>query len=157
MHKEFQRAEKSVCRTCVSNSVKSWENKCDRPMVGIRRTRVPHEVLSASTPRTRGAKKTNLPEKNTRTYVPLAAVRFHFLFLFRSGVFLLGVCSLEGVPLEMLDNTFIEMIKASVDKPLPITVYNYKSMTTRCEKRADEAQRPPLGRGGGGAGGQALS
>lgn len=33
----------------------------------------------------------------------------------------------------MLDNTFIEMIKASVDKPLPITVYNYKSTTTRCE------------------------
>lgn len=39
-----------------------------------------------------------------------------------------------GVPLEMLDNTFIEMIKASVDKPLPITVYNYKSMTTRYER-----------------------
>lgn len=30
-----------------------------------------------------------------------------------------------------LNNTFIEMIKASVDKPLPLTVYNYKSMTTR--------------------------
>lgn len=25
------------------------------------------------------------------------------------------------------------MIKASVDKPLPLTVYNYKSMTTRYE------------------------
>lgn len=36
-----------------------------------------------------------------------------------------------GVSLEKLDNTFIEMIKASVDKPLPITVYNYKSMTKR--------------------------
>lgn len=35
----------------------------------------------------------------------------------------------------MLDNTFIEMIKASVDKPLPITVYNYKSMTKRCAKQ----------------------
>ncbi len=34
----------------------------------------------------------------------------------------------------MLDNTFIEMIKASVDKPLPITVYNYKSMTKRWAK-----------------------
>ena len=44
------------------------------------------------------------------------------------------VAFVEGVPLEMLDNTFIEMIKASVDKPLPITVYNYKSMTTRCDK-----------------------
>lgn len=38
---------------------------------------------------------------------------------------------LAGVSLEKLDNTFIEMIKASVDKPLPITVYNYKSMTKR--------------------------
>lgn len=44
-----------------------------------------------------------------------------------------------GVPLEMLDNTFIEMIKASVDKPLPITVYNYKSMTTRCERKMRRA------------------
>lgn len=37
----------------------------------------------------------------------------------------------------MLDNTFIEMIKASVDRPLPITVYNYKSMTKRfvCVKK----------------------
>ncbi|CAN0458065.1 unnamed protein product, partial [Ectocarpus sp. 12 AP-2014] len=41
------------------------------------------------------------------------------------------IVAADGVRLEVLDNTFIEMIKASVDKPLPLTVYNYKSMTTR--------------------------
>lgn len=41
------------------------------------------------------------------------------------------IVAADGVSLEKLDNTFIEMIKASVDKPLPITVYNYKSMTKR--------------------------
>lgn len=49
----------------------------------------------------------------------------------------------------MLDNTFIEMIKASVDKPLPITVYNYKSMTTRCEATRTVTYFPPWAGGAG--------
>ena len=31
----------------------------------------------------------------------------------------------------MLDQTFVEMIKASENKPLPLTIYNIKSETTR--------------------------
>jgi GRASP55/65 PDZ-like domain len=37
----------------------------------------------------------------------------------------------SGVPFTKLDNTLIEMIKASQDMPLPLTVYNYKSQSLR--------------------------
>ncbi|CAN0226581.1 unnamed protein product, partial [Discosporangium mesarthrocarpum] len=41
------------------------------------------------------------------------------------------VAANAGLPLRALDNSFIETIKGSVDKPLPLTVYNYKSQTER--------------------------
>lgn len=37
----------------------------------------------------------------------------------------------NGIPLKSLDTTFIELIKASEDKPLPITVYNIKNHSVR--------------------------
>ncbi|CAN0452243.1 unnamed protein product, partial [Phaeothamnion confervicola] len=37
------------------------------------------------------------------------------------------IVAANGVPLRTLDNTFIELIKSSQDKQLPLTVYNYKS------------------------------
>jgi hypothetical protein len=37
----------------------------------------------------------------------------------------------NGIPLKSLDTTFIELIKASEDKPLPITVYNIKNRSLR--------------------------
>mmetsp|Transcript_7952 Transcript_7952/g.10589 ORF Transcript_7952/g.10589 Transcript_7952/m.10589 type:complete len:439 (+) Transcript_7952:172-1488(+) len=41
------------------------------------------------------------------------------------------IVAANGVPLRALDNTFIEMIKASEEKPLPLTVFNYKAMASR--------------------------
>jgi hypothetical protein len=41
------------------------------------------------------------------------------------------IVAANGVPLTALDNTFIELIKASEDKPLPLKVYNCKSRTFR--------------------------
>jgi hypothetical protein len=41
------------------------------------------------------------------------------------------IVAANGVPLATLDNTFIELIKASEDKPLPLKVYNCKSHTFR--------------------------
>ena len=45
--------------------------------------------------------------------------------------FLDFIVSANGVPLTTLDNTFIELIKASEDKPLPLKVYNCKSKSFR--------------------------
>jgi len=36
------------------------------------------------------------------------------------------IVAANGVPLKCLDGTFIELIQASEDKPLPLTVYNWK-------------------------------
>eukprot|EP00639_Heterosigma_akashiwo_P037919 CAMPEP_0194709644 /NCGR_PEP_ID=MMETSP0296-20130528/2410_1 /TAXON_ID=39354 /ORGANISM="Heterosigma akashiwo, Strain CCMP2393" /LENGTH=221 /DNA_ID=CAMNT_0039607039 /DNA_START=104 /DNA_END=766 /DNA_ORIENTATION=+ len=41
------------------------------------------------------------------------------------------IVAANGVPLRQLDSTLVEMIKASEDRPLPLTIFNYKSMTTR--------------------------
>ena len=41
------------------------------------------------------------------------------------------IIAANGVPLKTLDSTFIDLIKASEDKPLPLTVYNCKASTTR--------------------------
>jgi S1-C subfamily serine protease len=41
------------------------------------------------------------------------------------------IVAANGVPLRTLDSTFVEIIKASEDKPLPLTVYNCKSHTLR--------------------------
>ena len=41
------------------------------------------------------------------------------------------VVAANNVPLRTLDSTFIEMIKGSNDRPLPLTIYNLKSETTR--------------------------
>lgn len=41
------------------------------------------------------------------------------------------IVSANGVPLTTLDNTFIELIKNSEDKPLPLKVYNCKCKTVR--------------------------
>lgn len=45
--------------------------------------------------------------------------------------FLDFIVAANGVPLNTLDSTFIELIKASEDKPLPLNVYNCKSKTVR--------------------------
>eukprot|EP01038_Epipyxis_sp_PR26KG_P005141 gene5141-7160_t len=37
----------------------------------------------------------------------------------------------NGIPLRSLDTTFIELIKASEDKPLPLTIYNCKNHSIR--------------------------
>eukprot|EP01032_Pedospumella_encystans_P028999 gene28999-32747_t len=37
----------------------------------------------------------------------------------------------NGIPLRTLDNTFIDLIKASEDKPLPLKIYNWKNKTFR--------------------------
>lgn len=41
------------------------------------------------------------------------------------------IIAANGVPLRTLDTTFIDLIKASEDIILPLTVYNWKSNTTR--------------------------
>lgn len=41
------------------------------------------------------------------------------------------IVAANGVPLTTLDNTFIELIKSSEDKPLPLKVYNCKCKTIR--------------------------
>jgi len=41
------------------------------------------------------------------------------------------IVAANGVPLKELDNKLIEMIKASEDKPLPLTVFNYKARSSR--------------------------
>ncbi|KAG5175861.1 GRASP55/65 PDZ-like domain-containing protein [Tribonema minus] len=41
------------------------------------------------------------------------------------------IVAANGIPLQQLDSTLMEMIKASENKPLPITVYNYKSDSLR--------------------------
>ncbi|CAM9601719.1 unnamed protein product, partial [Choristocarpus tenellus] len=41
------------------------------------------------------------------------------------------IVAANGLPLKTLDNSFIETIKSSVDQPLPLTVFNYKSGTER--------------------------
>ena len=41
------------------------------------------------------------------------------------------VVAANGTPLKVLDNKFVEMIKESENKPLPLTIYNIKSETTR--------------------------
>lgn len=41
------------------------------------------------------------------------------------------IVAANGVPLSTLDNTFIELIKSSEDKPLPLRVYNCKSKSFR--------------------------
>jgi hypothetical protein len=41
------------------------------------------------------------------------------------------IIAANGIPLRTLDTTFIDLIKASEDLILPLTVYNWKSRTTR--------------------------
>lgn len=41
------------------------------------------------------------------------------------------VIAANGQPLKVHDNTFVTMIEQSEDKPLPLTIYNIKSETTR--------------------------
>lgn len=41
------------------------------------------------------------------------------------------VVAANNYPLKVLDNTFVDMIKESENKPLPLTIYNIKSETTR--------------------------
>mmetsp|Transcript_34917 Transcript_34917/g.33213 ORF Transcript_34917/g.33213 Transcript_34917/m.33213 type:complete len:321 (-) Transcript_34917:63-1025(-) len=41
------------------------------------------------------------------------------------------IVAAQGVNLRTLDGTFIDIIKGSEDKPLPLTVYNWKSRTFR--------------------------
>ncbi|CAM9531028.1 unnamed protein product [Chrysoparadoxa australica] len=41
------------------------------------------------------------------------------------------IVAANGVPFTTLDTTFIDMIRASCDKPLPLTIYNYKSKRVR--------------------------
>jgi predicted metalloprotease with PDZ domain len=41
------------------------------------------------------------------------------------------IVAANGIPLKVLDQKFVEMIKESEDKPLPLTIYNIKSETTR--------------------------
>lgn len=41
------------------------------------------------------------------------------------------VVAANSYPLKVLDQKFVEMIKESEDKPLPLTIYNIKSETTR--------------------------
>lgn len=40
------------------------------------------------------------------------------------------ICA-NGIPLKSLDSTFIDVIKASEEKTLTLTIYNTKSNTTR--------------------------
>ena len=37
----------------------------------------------------------------------------------------------HGIPLRTLDGTFIDLIKASEDKPLPLVIYNWKNKSLR--------------------------
>lgn len=41
------------------------------------------------------------------------------------------IIAANGIPLRSLDTTFIELIQASEDKPLPLTVYNCKNQSIR--------------------------
>lgn len=41
------------------------------------------------------------------------------------------IVAANGIPLKTLDTTFISIIKASEDKPLTLTVYNYKNHSVR--------------------------
>jgi hypothetical protein len=41
------------------------------------------------------------------------------------------IIAANGIPLSTLDSTFIDLIKASEDKPLPLKVYNCKCKTVR--------------------------
>jgi hypothetical protein len=41
------------------------------------------------------------------------------------------IVAANGVPLKTLDSTFIDLIKANENIPLPLTIYNYKNQTVR--------------------------
>mmetsp|Transcript_16823 Transcript_16823/g.28537 ORF Transcript_16823/g.28537 Transcript_16823/m.28537 type:complete len:302 (-) Transcript_16823:1123-2028(-) len=41
------------------------------------------------------------------------------------------IVAANGIPLKTLDSTFIDLIKASEDQPLPLQIYNWKNKTLR--------------------------
>ena len=53
------------------------------------------------------------------------------------------VVAANNVPLRTLDSTFIEMIKGSNDRPLPLTIYNLKVRRSACVCRVFEFSRAP--------------